>query len=102
MRSLEPAAEALAHAAAQGPEARGPAGEPLRYPLDGVKLKAPVKPVKFFHTAGNFREHHEEASRSGFSHPRVALNRILSECGRHYRARRAGDLSAAPHRRARL
>jgi 2-keto-4-pentenoate hydratase/2-oxohepta-3-ene-1,7-dioic acid hydratase in catechol pathway len=68
-RSLEAAAAALEHAVGQGPEARGPSGEPLRYPIDQVKLKAPIKPTKFFHTAGNFREHHEEASRSGFSHP---------------------------------
>jgi 2-keto-4-pentenoate hydratase/2-oxohepta-3-ene-1,7-dioic acid hydratase in catechol pathway len=26
-------------------------------------------PKKFFHTAGNFREHHLEAQRAGFSHP---------------------------------
>ncbi len=68
-RSLEAAAEAFAHATAQGPDARGPSGEPLHYALDQVKLKAPIKPIKFFHTAGNFREHHEEATRSGFSHP---------------------------------
>ena len=68
-RSLEAAAEAFAHVMTLGPDARGPSGEPLRYALDRVKLKAPIKPVKFFHTAGNFREHHEEASRSGFSHP---------------------------------
>ena len=68
-RSLEAAAEAFAHASARGPQARGPSGELLRYALDRVKLRAPIKPVKFFHTAGNFREHHEEASRSGFSHP---------------------------------
>jgi 2-keto-4-pentenoate hydratase/2-oxohepta-3-ene-1,7-dioic acid hydratase in catechol pathway len=34
-----------------------------------VKLRAPIKPTKFFHTAGNFREHHEEATKAGFSHP---------------------------------
>ena len=32
-------------------------------------LKAPINPKKFFHTAGNFREHHEEATKAGFSHP---------------------------------
>jgi len=26
-------------------------------------------PKKFFHTAGNFREDHEEATKAGFSHP---------------------------------
>jgi 2-keto-4-pentenoate hydratase/2-oxohepta-3-ene-1,7-dioic acid hydratase in catechol pathway len=34
-----------------------------------VRLKAPIAPKKFFHTAGNFREHHEEAQKAGFSHP---------------------------------
>lgn len=68
-RSLDAAAEALDYAISQGPDARGPSGEPLRYTLGQVKLKAPIKPIKFFHTAGNFREHHEEAERSGFSHP---------------------------------
>jgi 2-keto-4-pentenoate hydratase/2-oxohepta-3-ene-1,7-dioic acid hydratase in catechol pathway len=32
-------------------------------------LKAPILPKKFFHTAGNFREHHDEATKAGFSHP---------------------------------
>ena len=68
-RSLESAAEVFAYARAQGPGAVGPSGEPLRHALGRVQLKAPIKPVKFFHTAGNFREHHEEASRAGFSHP---------------------------------
>lgn len=68
-RSLEAAAAAFEHALKQGPDAPGPSGEPLCHPLNRVKLKAPIKPRKFFHTAGNFREHHEEASRSGFSHP---------------------------------
>jgi len=31
-----------------------------------IKLKAPIIPKKFYHTAGNFREHHEEASKAGF------------------------------------
>src|SRR5512146_1431657 len=47
----------------------GPAGEPLVFTRDQVKLKAPIVPRKFFHTAGNFREHHEEAQKAGFSHP---------------------------------
>ena len=39
-----------------------------RHPLADVALRAPIVPKKFFHTAGNFREHHEEAVRSGWSH----------------------------------
>jgi len=38
-------------------------------PLDGVTLRAPIVPKKFFHTAGNFREHHEESARVNWSHP---------------------------------
>jgi len=37
--------------------------------LEAVKLHAPIAPKKFFHTAGNFREHDHEGRRSGFSHP---------------------------------
>ena len=33
------------------------------------EFKAPIIPKKFFHTAGNFREHHHEAEKAGFSHP---------------------------------
>jgi 2-keto-4-pentenoate hydratase/2-oxohepta-3-ene-1,7-dioic acid hydratase in catechol pathway len=38
-------------------------------PLDQVTLRAPLHPKKFFHTAGNFREHHEESTRVNWSHP---------------------------------
>jgi len=38
-------------------------------PLADVSLRAPIVPRKFFHTAGNFREHHEESQAVGFSHP---------------------------------
>jgi 2-keto-4-pentenoate hydratase/2-oxohepta-3-ene-1,7-dioic acid hydratase in catechol pathway len=38
-------------------------------PLDQVTLEAPLRPKKFFHTAGNFREHHEESTRVNWSHP---------------------------------
>ncbi len=44
-------------------------GAPVVYRRSEVKLRAPILPRKFFHTAGNFREHHEEATRAGFSHP---------------------------------
>jgi 2-keto-4-pentenoate hydratase/2-oxohepta-3-ene-1,7-dioic acid hydratase in catechol pathway len=37
-------------------------------PLAEVRLRAPIVPRKFFHTAGNFREHHEESKRVGWSH----------------------------------
>jgi 2-keto-4-pentenoate hydratase/2-oxohepta-3-ene-1,7-dioic acid hydratase in catechol pathway len=38
------------------------------YALADVKLRAPIVPKKFFHTAGNFREHEEESKRVGWSH----------------------------------
>ena len=33
-----------------------------------VRLRAPIVPKKFFHTAGNFREHEEESKRVGWAH----------------------------------
>jgi 2-keto-4-pentenoate hydratase/2-oxohepta-3-ene-1,7-dioic acid hydratase in catechol pathway len=42
------------------------AGE--RRALAGADLEAPIVPKKFFHTAGNFREHEEESKRVDWSH----------------------------------
>jgi 2-keto-4-pentenoate hydratase/2-oxohepta-3-ene-1,7-dioic acid hydratase in catechol pathway len=39
-----------------------------RTPLADAGLQAPIVPKKFFHTAGNFREHEEESKRVGWSH----------------------------------
>jgi 2-keto-4-pentenoate hydratase/2-oxohepta-3-ene-1,7-dioic acid hydratase in catechol pathway len=36
--------------------------------LADVRLRAPIAPRKFFHTAGNFREHETESKRVGWSH----------------------------------
>jgi 2-keto-4-pentenoate hydratase/2-oxohepta-3-ene-1,7-dioic acid hydratase in catechol pathway len=36
--------------------------------LKDVKLRAPIVPRKFFHTAGNFREHEEESKNVNWSH----------------------------------
>jgi 2-keto-4-pentenoate hydratase/2-oxohepta-3-ene-1,7-dioic acid hydratase in catechol pathway len=66
--SLEAARKAFDHAQENG-GVSGPQGEPITYSLGEVTLKAPIIPRKFFHTAGNFREHHEEATKAGFSHP---------------------------------
>lgn len=68
-RSLEAAQAALQYVAGQREGVVGPAGEPVVYGVDAVTLKAPIRPRKFFHTAGNFREHHQEAEKAGFSHP---------------------------------
>ncbi len=38
------------------------------YALSEVALRAPIVPKKFFHTAGNFREHEEESKRVNWSH----------------------------------
>jgi len=67
--SLEAARKAFDFASQLDADAKAPQGEAIYYSLDQVKLKAPIIPKKFFHTAGNFREHHEEASKAGFSHP---------------------------------
>jgi 2-keto-4-pentenoate hydratase/2-oxohepta-3-ene-1,7-dioic acid hydratase in catechol pathway len=51
-------------------ERGGRAGETGRtFPLADVRLRAPIVPKKFFHTAGNFREHHEDLVRVDWSHP---------------------------------
>jgi 2-keto-4-pentenoate hydratase/2-oxohepta-3-ene-1,7-dioic acid hydratase in catechol pathway len=39
-----------------------------RFPLAGAKLRPPIVPKKFFHTAGNFREHEEESKQVGWAH----------------------------------
>jgi 2-keto-4-pentenoate hydratase/2-oxohepta-3-ene-1,7-dioic acid hydratase in catechol pathway len=39
-----------------------------RTPLGEAKLEPPIVPKKFFHTAGNFREHEEESKRVDWSH----------------------------------
>jgi len=39
-----------------------------RHGLSDVRLRAPIVPRKFFHTAGNFREHEEESKQVGWSH----------------------------------
>ena len=70
--SLEAARKALdyvTHLDGDGAKATGPRGETLAYSCADVQLQAPIIPKKFFHTAGNFREHHEEATKAGFSHP---------------------------------
>ena len=45
----------------------GETGE--RLPRDQVRLRAPIVPKKFFHTAGNFADHHKELQAVDWSHP---------------------------------
>ncbi len=40
-----------------------------RLKLADVRLRAPIVPKKFFHTAGNFAAHHEELTAVNWSHP---------------------------------
>ncbi len=51
-------------------ERGGDVGETgMDYGLSTVELEAPIIPKKFFHTAGNYKEHHEESLRVDWSHP---------------------------------
>jgi 2-keto-4-pentenoate hydratase/2-oxohepta-3-ene-1,7-dioic acid hydratase in catechol pathway len=67
--SLEAARKAFDYALHLQNDASGPHGEVIFYAESETRFKAPIIPKKLFHTAGNFREHHEEATRAGFSHP---------------------------------
>ncbi len=67
--SLDAARRAFDFAQMCGGDLRGVHGEPVIYQCSEIKQKAPILPKKFFHTAGNFREHHEEATKASFSHP---------------------------------
>jgi 2-keto-4-pentenoate hydratase/2-oxohepta-3-ene-1,7-dioic acid hydratase in catechol pathway len=49
-------------------ERDGAADTSERTPLADAKLRAPIIPKKFFHTAGNFREHEDESKNVDWSH----------------------------------
>ena len=49
-------------------ERGGAAATGVEHGLADVRLRAPIVPKKFFHTAGNFREHHEESKQVSWSH----------------------------------
>src|SRR5882724_1398472 len=68
-RGLDAARTAFEYTLKEGPELKGFSGEPIFFRREAVRIKAPIVPKKFFHTAGNFREHHEDAQKAGFSHP---------------------------------
>lgn len=67
--SLEAAHKAFDYALHHDGEVAAPRGERIFFTPGEITIKAPIIPKKFFHTAGNFREHHEEATKAGFSHP---------------------------------
>jgi 2-keto-4-pentenoate hydratase/2-oxohepta-3-ene-1,7-dioic acid hydratase in catechol pathway len=51
-------------------ERGGAAGDTGRvFDASAVTLRAPIAPKKFFHTAGNFTEHHTELQAVNWSHP---------------------------------
>ncbi|MGH9531703.1 MAG: fumarylacetoacetate hydrolase family protein [Terriglobales bacterium] len=68
-RSLEAARKGLDHVLKLKGDVKSPDGEKVVHARGDVRWRAPIIPRKFFHTAGNFREHHEEAQKAGFSHP---------------------------------
>jgi 2-keto-4-pentenoate hydratase/2-oxohepta-3-ene-1,7-dioic acid hydratase in catechol pathway len=49
-------------------ERRGAEETGERVALAETRLRAPIVPKKFFHTAGNFREHEEESKQVGWTH----------------------------------
>ena len=55
-----------------------------RLPLGGVRLRAPIVPKKFFHTAGNFSDHHETPGRRLVA-PGAQGDRVLPERRRDHR-----------------
>ena len=65
-------------------ERGGAEDEGGRTPLARADLDAPIVPKKFFHTAGNFREHEEESRRVGWgppSAPRIVILQNLAAIG---------------------
>ena len=63
------------------------------FPLADVRLRAPIIPKKFFHTAGNFQEHHERSRTSTGPHP-VLPWIVFPEHRRDHQARRRHRLPA--------
>ena len=53
---------------ASGSSAAAPTRRASGCALAEARLRAPIVPKKFFHTAGNFREHEEESKRVDWSH----------------------------------
>src|SRR6266568_2754338 len=73
---------------------RGGAGDTdERTPLADAKLRAPIAPKKFFHTAGNFREHEEESKNVNWSHE-LELAVIIGRDGKWFGADEAMDYVA--------
>src|SRR5260370_33091922 len=80
-RGLDAARAALEYALKEGPETKGPNGEPVFFRSEAVRIKAPIIPKKVFHTAGNFREHHTGARKAGFWRPGLAWVAFFQNVG---------------------
>ena len=70
--------------------------------LADVKLRAPIVPKKFFHTAGNFREHEDESKRVDWSHEIAPWIVFFQNVDAIVGPDDADRLSGAPDRGARL
>ena len=73
-----------------------------RTPLADAKLEAPIIPKKFFHTAGNFREHEEESKNVDWSHQIAPWINFFQNVDAIVGPDEPIDLPGAPHRGARL
>ncbi|MGD0705351.1 MAG: Rv2993c-like domain-containing protein, partial [Trebonia sp.] len=64
----------------------------VRLALADVRLRAPIVPKKFFHTAGNFADHDKELQAVDWSHPvhKGIVFFYRSHAPRGIRQRRAG------------
>ena len=73
-----------------------------RVPLAGARLRPPIVPKKFFHTAGNFREHEEESKQVGWSHKIAPWIVFFQNVDALVGQDEPVDLPGAPDRGARL
>ena len=73
-----------------------------RVSLAETRLRAPIVPKKLIHTAGNFREHEDESKQVGWSHEIAPWIVFFQNVDAIVGPRRAGRLSRAPDRGARL
>ena len=73
-----------------------------RVALAETRLRAPIVPKKFFHTAGNFREHEEESKNVDWSHDIAPWINFFQNVDAIVGPDEPVDLSRAPHRGAGL
>ena len=73
-----------------------------RVALAETRLRAPIVPKKFFHTAGNFREHKTESENVDWSHDIAPWINFFQNVDAIIGPDEPIDLSGAPDRGARL